>query len=77
MELAYVTVIGAALGALARYALPGRRTYGAFLLPALAAAVTSAVWVALVWLGLDLRRRLDLGRLARGAAGYPRSPPLC
>jgi CHASE1-domain containing sensor protein len=51
MELAYVTVIGAALGALARYALPGRRTYGLFLLPAIAAAVTAAVWVLLVWLG--------------------------
>ena len=51
MELAYVTVIGAALGALARYALPGRRTYGLFLLPAIAAAVTAAVWVGLVWLG--------------------------
>jgi hypothetical protein len=51
MELAYVTVIGAALGALARYTLPGRRTYGLFLLPAIAAAVTAAVWVGLVWLG--------------------------
>ncbi len=51
MELVYVTVIGAALGALARYMLPGRRTYGMFLLPAIAAAVTAAVWVGLVWLG--------------------------
>jgi hypothetical protein len=51
MELAYVTVIGAAIGALARYALPGRRTYGLFLLPAIGAAVTAAVWVGLVWLG--------------------------
>jgi hypothetical protein len=51
MELAYVTVIGAAIGALARYLLPGRRSYGLFLLPALAAAVTAAVWVGLVWLG--------------------------
>ncbi len=51
MELAYVTVIGAAIGALARYALPGRRTYGLFLLPAIAAAVTAAVWVGLLWLG--------------------------
>ena len=51
MELAYVTVIGAAIGALARYTLPGRRSYGMFLLPAIAAAVTAAVWVGLVWLG--------------------------
>ncbi len=51
MELAYVTVIGAAIGALARYLLPGRRAYGMFLLPAIAAAVTSAVWVGLLWIG--------------------------
>ncbi len=51
MELAYVTVIGAAIGALARYTLPGRRSYGLFLLPAISAAVTAAVWVGLVWLG--------------------------
>ena len=51
MELAYVTVIGAVLGALARYLLPGRRNYGLFLLPAIAAAVTAAVWAGLVWLG--------------------------
>jgi uncharacterized membrane protein YeaQ/YmgE (transglycosylase-associated protein family) len=51
MELAYVTVIGAAIGALARYLLPGRRSYGMLLLPAIAAAVTAAVWAGLVWLG--------------------------
>jgi hypothetical protein len=51
MELAYVTVIGAALGALARYTLPGRRSYGILLLPAIAAAVTAATWAGLVWLG--------------------------
>jgi hypothetical protein len=51
MELAYVTVIGAAIGALARYTLPGRRSYGMLLLPAIAAAVTAAVWAGLVWLG--------------------------
>ncbi|MEO5922030.1 MAG: hypothetical protein ABIQ01_12900 [Pseudolysinimonas sp.] len=51
MELAYVTVIGAAIGALVRYILPGRRSYGLFLLPALAAAVTAAVWAILVWVG--------------------------
>ena len=51
MELAYVTVIGAAIGALVRYLVPGRRSYGMFLLPAIAAAVTAAVWAGLVWLG--------------------------
>lgn len=51
MELVYVTVIGAAIGLLARYVLPGRRTYGILLLPAAAAAVTATVWAALVWAG--------------------------
>jgi predicted phage tail protein len=51
MELVYVTVIGAAIGTLLRYVLPGRETYGIVLLPALGAAVTAAVWVSLVWLG--------------------------
>jgi hypothetical protein len=51
MELVYVTVIGAAIGLLGRYVLPGRRTYGILLLPAAAAAVTAAVWVILVWAG--------------------------
>jgi len=51
MELAYVTVIGAVIGAAARYLLPGRRTYGLLLLPAAAAAVTATVWVGLVWAG--------------------------
>lgn len=51
MELVYVTVIGAAIGLLARYLLPGRRSYGILLLPAAAAAVTATVWVGLVWVG--------------------------
>jgi uncharacterized membrane protein YeaQ/YmgE (transglycosylase-associated protein family) len=51
MELVYVTVIGAAIGLLARYVLPGRRWYGILLLPAAAAAVTATVWAALVWAG--------------------------
>lgn len=51
MELVYVTVVGAGIGLLLRYLLPGRQTYGVALLPALAAAVTAAVWVGLTWLG--------------------------
>ena len=51
MELVYVTVIGAGIGVLLRYVLPGRETYGIALLPAVAAAVTAAVWVGLIWLG--------------------------
>ncbi len=52
MELVYVTVIAALIGAGLRYLLPGRRAYGLLLLPAVAAAVTATVWVGLVWLGL-------------------------
>jgi hypothetical protein len=52
MELVYVTVIGAGLATIMRYVLPGRQAYGVALLPALGAAVTAAVWVALLWAGL-------------------------
>ncbi|MBW8870683.1 MAG: hypothetical protein JF618_00390 [Leifsonia sp.] len=52
MELLYVTVLGAAIGTLLRYVLPGRHGYGLFLLPAVGAAATAVVWVSLVWLGL-------------------------
>ncbi len=51
MEIVFVTVIGAGLGGLIRYLVPGRKSYGIALLPAVGAAVTSAVWVGLVWLG--------------------------
>ena len=51
MELLFATVIGAILGTIVNYVVPGRQSYGSALLPALAAAVTAAVWVALVWLG--------------------------
>ena len=52
MELLFVTVLGAGIGFIARYAFPQRRTYGILLLPAIAAAVTSVVWIALLWIGL-------------------------
>ncbi len=52
MELLFVIVISACLGAIVRYSLPQRTMYGAFLLPAAAAAVSATVWVALLWLGL-------------------------
>ncbi len=51
MELLFVTVIAAGIGAVLRYTLPDRRSYGALLLPAIAAAVTAIVWVGLVWIG--------------------------
>lgn len=51
MEIVYVTVVGAGIGLLLRYLLPGREVYGVALLPALAAAVTVAAWAGLTWLG--------------------------
>lgn len=51
MELLFVTLISFCIGLGARYALPGRDTYGVVLLPAIAAAFTAVVWVALTWLG--------------------------
>jgi len=50
VELLFVTVGGALLGLAARYVVPGdRHTYGVLLTPAVGAAATSAVWVALLW----------------------------
>ncbi len=51
MELLFVTLISFCIGLGARYALPGRDTYGVALLPAIAAAITAVVWVGLTWLG--------------------------
>jgi hypothetical protein len=51
MELLFVTLIAFIIGLGARYALPGRDTYGVALLPAIAAALTAVVWVGLTWLG--------------------------
>lgn len=52
MELIFVTAIGLSLAVLVRYLVPGRKTSGLLLIPAIGGAVTCAVWVALVWLGL-------------------------
>lgn len=52
MELLFVTILGAGIAAIMRYALPARHSYGLFLLPAVGAIVASIVWVALVWVGL-------------------------
>ena len=49
MELLFVTVIGAGIGAILRYVLPERGTYGALLLPAVSAAAAAVVWVGLLW----------------------------
>lgn len=51
MELLFVTVIGAGIGAIVRYLLPERGTYGVLLLPAVSAAAAAAVWVGVgLWL---------------------------
>ncbi len=51
MELLFVALGGALLGLALRYLLPGRETYGSALLPAVGAAVASAVWAGLTWIG--------------------------
>lgn len=51
MELLFVVLIAAGLGAIPRYILPHRDTYGSAVLPAVSAAVASVVWSGLSWLG--------------------------
>lgn len=51
MELLFVLIAGAAIGAIARYALPGRQTYGVLLLPAVGVGVAAVTWSILTWLG--------------------------
>lgn len=51
MELLFATLGGAILGLAVRYIFPRRSTYGALLLPAIGAAVASAVWAGLTWAG--------------------------
>ena len=51
MELLFVTLGGAILGAAARYMLPRRHTQGALLTGAIGASVAAAVWAALTWVG--------------------------
>jgi hypothetical protein len=52
MELLFVALGGTVIGVAARYSLPGRTTQGAVLIPALATALASVIWVALTWLGM-------------------------
>ena len=49
MELLFVIVIAAGIGAILRYTLPKRGTYGALLLPAASAITAAVVWVATLW----------------------------
>ena len=49
MELLFVIVVAAGIGAVLRYALPKRSTYGLLLLPAAAAIAAAIVWVGTLW----------------------------
>jgi hypothetical protein len=49
MELLFVIVIAAGLGAIVRYLIPKRSTYGALLLPAASAIAAAVVWVGTLW----------------------------
>ena len=51
MEMLFATLGGLGFGALFRYLIPGRSTYGAALLPAVGAIVAAVIWAALTWLG--------------------------
>lgn len=49
MELLFVIVIAAGIGAIVRYAIPKRSTYGVLLLPAASAITAAVVWVGTLW----------------------------
>ena len=51
MELLFVVLIAAGVGFALPFLVRGRETYGIVLPAAVAAAVSSVVWVALLWLG--------------------------
>ncbi|MFC7430791.1 MULTISPECIES: hypothetical protein [unclassified Agrococcus] len=54
MELLWMPVLGAAVGAVLRYVIPGRATHGILLLPALGACTTAVAWVVMVVSGWSL-----------------------
>lgn len=53
MQILYAIAIGAVIGTIVRYVVPGRRSYGIALAPGAAAAATAAVWGILAWFGWD------------------------
>ncbi|HEU0205329.1 MAG TPA: hypothetical protein VFQ74_01385 [Pseudolysinimonas sp.] len=53
-QLIYAGVIGAFIGLILHYVLPGRHLTGLFLLPAIGGATTCVGWSASVWAGLKL-----------------------
>lgn len=44
-------VISACIGIIVRYVVPSRGSYGLLMTPAVATAVTAAVWAILLWAG--------------------------
>ncbi|WP_188716786.1 hypothetical protein [Agrococcus terreus] len=54
MVILVVMVLGAAIGLLARYLLPGREWVGLFLNPCAAATAAGVVWIALSLAGLGV-----------------------
>ena len=60
MELLFVLVIAAAIGGIVRYVLPGRRSHGLLLLPAVDVVATAILWVGLTWLGWSVPGWLDV-----------------
>jgi hypothetical protein len=52
MELLFITLGGAILGLIARYALPRRDNHGEALVPSIGAGLAAVLWVALTWAGL-------------------------
>jgi hypothetical protein len=53
-QLIYAAVIGAFIGVILHYLLPGRHLTGLYLLPAIGAAATCVAWAAAVWAGSKL-----------------------
>jgi len=51
MELLFATLGGAVLGLILGYAVPGRGSLGALVVPAIGASTSAAIWAALTWVG--------------------------
>jgi hypothetical protein len=51
MEMLFAVLGGILFGIGVYYVLPGKGSYGSFVLPAVAGAVTAAVWAGLTWAG--------------------------
>lgn len=50
-EFIWATVIGIGIGAVLRYLLPSRGSYGIVLLPAIGGIVAAGIWAGATWAG--------------------------